>query len=552
MMSVYDQKPWVHHYGTVPEEIDCQPVPLYDIIARWKNCDDRIAIVLEDKDVTYQALWNMVQRVAEGLRRLGVKPRDRVALILPNSLAFVQAYFATLLVGSTVVALNPLYTLPELTRLLQDAEPTALIVPPEMVAKVPPTLLPLPWPVVMASANNDPKSEQEAKNVYPTASMLTQWLDLPPIEDDDVPAIDPQKDLALLQYTGGTTGWPKGAMLTHWNLLANAEQSRLWMANLLSPTQDTVLIALPLFHAYAMTVGMNLGLLIGARLVLMPRFNPEQAALLIARTKPTLFPGAPTMYVALTQYALAHDLDLTSIKGCISGSAPLPRSVQENFEKLTHGRIVEGYGLTEASPVTHCQPLWPVDYQAPGIGLPYPSTAVRIVDNMGKDVEPGEVGELIIQGPQVMQGYWRRPEETSQVLKEGWLYTGDLAMMDQEGFFAIQDRKKDLIIYSGFNVYPREVEEILYHHPAVKEACVVGVPDAYHGERVTAYIVPKAGVTPDLEDIDRFCQQNLASYKRPRSYQVVDQLPKSAIGKILRRELARQAAEDQGEIAHEQ
>jgi long-chain acyl-CoA synthetase len=304
------------------------------------------------------------------------------------------------------------------------------------------------------------------------------------------------------------------------------------------------LIALPLFHAYGMTVGMNLGLLIGSRLVLIARFHPESASRTIEQTRPTLFPGAPTMYVALSQYAREHNLYLRSITGCISGSAPLPQHVQEGFEQLTGGKIVEGYGLTEASPVTHCQPLWPVDYHRRGIGLPYPSTQARIVDEAGRDVPVGEVGELIVQGPQIMQGYWRRPEDTLSVLRQRWLYTGDLAKMDEEGYFSIEARKKDLIICSGFNVYPSEVEEVLYRFPGIQEVSVVGIPDAYRGESVRAYIVPRADTKIELEAINEFCQQHLASYKRPRSYRIVDDLPKSAIGKILRRELARQAAQD--------
>ncbi len=550
-MSVYDQKPWLKHYGTVPKELVAEPRPLYDIVARWKDQTQRVAVVLENEQITYPRLWDMIRQTAEGFRRLGIKPRDRVALLLPNSLAFVLAYFGALLLNATVVALNPLYTMEELSTLLQDSEPKVLVVLPELVHVVPAHLLPLPWPVVIASADNDEKKERDAQRVYPQASVLTEWLGLSPIKDEMVPFVDPVNDVALLQYTGGTTGIPKGAMLSHWNLLANAEQSRLWMQNLLSSDQDTVLIALPVFHAYGMTVGMNLGLLTGSRLVFMARFHPESAADWIVKTRPSLFPGAPTMYVALSQYARAHNLDLTSIKGCISGSAPLPQYVQESFEQLTGGRIVEGYGLTEASPVTHCQPLWPVDYRAQGIGLPYPSTAVRIVDQEERDVPVGEVGELIVQGPQVMRGYWRRPQETQAVLREGWLYTGDLAEMDEEGYFTIQERKKDLIICSGFNVYPREVEEVLYHFPGVEEVAVVGIPDSYRGESVRAYIVPQRDTTLEFKDIDNFCRERLVSYKRPRSYRIVDQLPKSPIGKILRRELARQAAKDLDEVTHE-
>ncbi len=543
-MSVYDQKPWLKHYGSVPKELTAKPQPLYDIICRWTNQTKRVAVVTEKEQITYPHLWDLIRRVAEGMRQQGVMAGDRVALLLPNSVAFLEAYFGALLLNAAVVPLNPLYTMTELATLLQDSEPQVLIAPPELVRVVPPNLLPLPWPVVIASSDNDEEKELDAKKLYPQAGLFTEWLKLSPIKEEKIAPVDPIKDTALIQYTGGTTGVPKGAMLTHWNLLANAEQSRLWIEGLLSSEQDVTLIALPLFHAYGMTVGMNLGLLIGSRLVLIARFHPESASRTIEQTRPTLFPGAPTMYVALSQYAREHNLDLRSITGCISGSAPLPQHVQEGFEQLTGGKIVEGYGLTEASPVTHCQPLWPVDYHRRGIGLPYPSTQARIVDEAGRDVPVGEVGELIVQGPQIMQGYWRRPEDTLSVLRQRWLYTGDLAKMDEEGYFSIEARKKDLIICSGFNVYPSEVEEVLYRFPGIQEVSVVGIPDAYRGESVRAYIVPRADTKIELEAINEFCQQHLASYKRPRSYRIVDDLPKSAIGKILRRELARQAAQD--------
>lgn len=542
-MSAYSEKPWLQHYGEVPHTLKEPLKPLYDVIERWGQ-DSRTAVVLEDREVSYSTLWSMVNRVARGLEQLGIHKGDRVAILLPNSLAFVQAYFGALRAGAVVVALNPLYTPAELAALFMDSEPRVLIVPPEAAGKLPPGL---PWPVMMADMHNRHKVEEEARLVYPQAHLFSDWLSLPEIENS--PHIDPEKDLALLQYTGGTTGLPKGAMLTHANLWANAEQSRLWMQSLLSGGQDTVLIALPLFHAYGMTVGMNLGLLIGARLVLMARFHPEQAASWIVRTHPTLFPGAPTMYVALAQYATEHNLDLTSIKGCISGSAPLPQAVQQDFERLTRGRIVEGYGLTEASPVTHCQPVWAVDIRRPGIGLPYPSTEVRIIDSSGRDVPAGEPGELLVRGPQVMRGYWKRPEETQAALQGGWLYTGDVAAMDADGYFTIQDRKKDLIICSGFNVYPREIEEVLYQYPGVEEACVIGIPDPYRGETVKAVIVPREGTALDAGEIEAFCKERLVSYKRPRVYEMVDHLPKSAIGKILRRELSRAASQHGQEVS---
>lgn len=527
-------KPWLQFYDGVPHDLVETPQPLYQIL-QGKPAQ-QVALIFEQQTRTYGELWENTGRIARALANMGINKGDRVALLLPNCFAFVESYYGILRRGAIVVALNPLYTPAELAVLLLDAAPKALIVPTQAVSQLPPGL---PFPVIFADIANDRENEHEASARYPGSLCLSDWLAID--QKPEAIEIDPTQDVAVLQYTGGTTGTPKGAMLTHWNLFANAIQSRWWMHHLLADGQDTVLLGLPLFHVYGMTVGMNLGLLIGARLLLLPRFTPQAAAEMVALHHPTIFPGAPTMYVALAEYARHAQLDLSSIRGCISGSAPLPQQVQEEFERLTGGRLVEGYGLSEASPVTHCQPLWDAPRKA-GIGLPYPSTEVRIVDDEGKDVNIGAAGELWIKGPQVMKGYWRRPEETKDTLSpEGWLRTGDVAVMDSDGYFRIVDRKKDVIICSGFNVYPREVEEVLYQYPAVQEASVVGIPDAYRGETIKAYIVSRNGSLLDLDDLNAFCRQRLAGYKVPRFYEVVDTLPKSAVGKILRRVLRDQS-----------
>lgn len=526
-----ESRPWHRSYGPVPSHLTESPAPLYSILEG--HDPNQIAVVLGDKALTYGALWAETTRIASALAQHGIGLGDRVAMLLPNSFGFVQMYFGALRQGAVVVALNPLYTTSELVGLLMDAQPKLLVVPVEALDRLPPGL---PFGVLFADVFGDPQREHLAAARYPGALCLSDWLALESLPWDP-PTIRPEYDLAALQYTGGTTGTPKGAMLTHWNLLANALQSRWWVTPILeNASQHGVLLGLPMFHVYGMTVGMNLGLSIGARLILLPRFTPESAVDAIKQHRPTFFPGAPTMYAALEAHARHARVDLSSIRGCISGSAPLPRAVQESFEAATGGKLVEGYGLSEASPVTHCQPLWDAERKT-GIGFPFPGTDARIVNEEGDPVAVGEAGELLVRGPQVMQGYWHREEETQNTVQDGWLFTGDVAVMDADGYFQIVDRKKDLIICSGFNVYPREIEDVLYGFPGILEACVVGVPDPYRGETVKAFLVPRPQAVLDIDALSAYCRQHLAGYKVPRFYEVVDSLPKSAVGKVLRRAL---------------
>lgn len=360
--------------------------------------------------------------------------------------------------------------------------------------------------------------------------------------------VDAERDLALLQYTGGTTGVAKGCMLSHYNLVANTFQSKLWQYRN-QDSKERYLAALPFFHVFGMTVLMNLSIATAGTLYLVPRFNIGDILKLIGTHKPTVFPGAPTMYTALIHHPERGRYDLSSVKVCISGAAPLPLEVQTQFEGITGGRLVEGYGLTEASPVTHANNIWETR-KVGSIGIPFPDTDARVVDTeSGEELPPGEIGELVVKGPQVMAGYWNRPEETAQALRGGWLYTGDMAKMDEDGFFYILDRKKDMIIAGGFNIYPREVEEVLYEHPAVQDAAVVGIPDAYRGETVKAYIVCKSDAAVSAEELDAWCRTRLASFKVPRQYEFRKELPKSIIGKVLRRKLLE---EEMGKAKHAQ
>ena len=347
----------------------------------------------------------------------------------------------------------------------------------------------------------------------------------------------PVADLALLQYTGGTTGLSKGAMLTHRNLIANATQVREWMPGL-EEGGERILAVMPFFHVYGLSVCLNLGAMLAASLIMLPKFDLQQVLKLIDKEKPTLFPGAPPIYVAINNHPKVHQYNLRSIKACISGAAALPVEVKARFEALTGGTLVEGYGLTEASPVTHCNPIGGKQV-AGAIGLPLPDTDMKVVDleNGTDEVAPGTEGELCIRGPQVMAGYWNRAEETARTIRDGWLHTGDIARTDAEGFTAIVDRAKDMIIAGGFNVYPREVEEVLFEHPAILEAAVAGVPDEYRGQTVKAYVVLKPGESLGAEELIAFCRERMAKFKAPTLVEFRGSLPKTMIGKVLRRVL---------------
>src|SRR5437660_924373 len=360
---------------------------------------------------------------------------------------------------------------------------------------------------------------------------------LPKTPADSVQTPANPDDVAVLQYTGGTTGTPKGAMLTHRNLVANAVQCAAWFVTG-AHGPERVLGAIPLFHVYGLTAVMLLSIVKGGEVILYPNPRDIGAILkLIHKTKPSLFPGVPTMYISIILHPNLAKYDLRSVRVCVSGAAPLPNEVRKQFEAATGGRIVEGYGLTEASPVTHCNPINGIVKEC--IGIPFPDTDAKLVDpeDGSREVPPGEIGELAVRGPQVMKGYWNHPEETAAVLRNGWLLTGDIAKMDEDGYFSIVDRKKDLILCSGYNVYPREVEEVLFMHPAVAEAAAIGVPDAYRGESVKSFVVLKGGMRATEDEIVAFCKERLAAFKVPKAVEFTTDLPKSLVGKVLRREL---------------
>ncbi|MCM3291276.1 long-chain fatty acid--CoA ligase [Paenibacillus sp. MER 180] len=546
------EKPWLRHY---PQEID----PTYDyprqnvaqfLIDAAQEYPTRPALEFMGKQLSYERLLEECCRFANALVRLGIGRQERVAIMLPNCPQTVIAYYGTLMAGCIAVLTNPLYKERELAIQLADSGAAAIITldvlyPRVRAAQARTTLRHaiitsikdyLPFPKNVLFAFKMKKNVQAAgitydDQVHAFAPLLKS---VPP--KFMCAEIDGEHDLALLQYTGGTTSTPKGVMLTHQNLVANTMQSASWFYKV-KRGEEIFLGALPFFHVFGMTILMNLCTLCRGMNVLVPKFEPSEMLRIIHKLRPTVFPGAPTMYISLINHPDTDRYDLSSIHTCISGAASLPLEVQEKFEAITGCVLIEGYGLTEASPITHANLLWGKRKNG-SIGIPFPDTEAKIVDSYtGEELPQGEVGELVVRGPQVMKGYWNKPEETVTALRDGWLYTGDLGRQDEDGFFSIIDRKKDLIIAGGFNIYPREVEEVLYEHPCVKEAVVVGVPDSYRGETVKAYIVTRTGTQVTQEELNVWCRERMASFKVPRQYEFRSELPKTIAGKVLRRML---------------
>lgn len=546
------QTPWYLHYPSeVPKTYPYPKQNLADfLIASAERYPNGTALSFMGKRVSYKQLLASSYRFAHALAKLGAGKGDRVAIVLPNCPQLVIAYYGTLLAGGVVVMTNPLYVQRELVHQLKDSDVRLIVTLDLLYGKVSAAARELPDAQLVVTSIKDylpfpknwlypikAKREGIERKVAYGARVhrfgeLLRAAPASPVHTE----VDAERDLALLQYTGGTTGLAKGVMLTHYNLVANTVQASLWFYKS-APGKERYLAALPFFHVFGLTVLLNQAIMLGGELILVPRFEAESILRLIERQKPTVFPGAPTMYIALINHPNVRAYDLSSIRICISGAAPLPQEVQERFEAITGGRLIEGYGLTEASPVTHANNIW--EYRKKGsIGLPFPDTLAKIVDpKTGAELPVGTMGELAIRGPQVMAGYWNLPEETEKALQDGWLRTGDLARMDEEGFFYIMDRMKDMIIAGGYNIFPREVEEVLFGHPAIAEAVVLGVPDPYRGETVKVYAVLKEGAQLTGPELRAWCKERLAAYKVPRIYEFRDSLPKTLAGKVLRRKL---------------
>lgn len=522
------------------------PALSLDALLRQSGRDlgDRQAMLFLGSQWTWRQLTEAAGRFAATLGNLGVRRGDRVLIMLPNCPQAVAAFYGTLWARAVAVMVNPLYVERELSQILADSGAKLILALDRLEPRVSAVTKSYPGVQVVYTHITDMLPIPKRQIAEVVARRRGQWRDVPLalslrhlLAPDALSAQAVQSDeLAALQYTGGTTGTPKAVMLSHRNLVANAIQTMVWSRR---PREvgARVMGVLPFFHVYGMTVAMNLALVSGAALIIEPRFDAKELTDALVNYRPRFFPATPTMYVAVTAEAEGRELDLSFIAACISGSAPLPRRVQDAFEALTRGYLVEGYGLSEASPVTHCNPL-SEKRKLGTVGVPFPDTQGLVANADGRIAAFGEPGEIWVRGPQVMLGYWQRPAETAQVLtSEGWLKTGDVGVLDEDGFLTVVDRIKDLIIAGGYNIYPREVEDVLCNHPQVSEAAVFGVADPYLGQSVRAAVVPKAGAELEVEELRSHCLSQLAKYKVPRSFDIRPDLPKSVLGKTLRRVL---------------
>ena len=553
-----EQQVWHQFYDPeVASSLDYPQTTLYELFEKAvQESPGRAATLFFGARISYRKLGQLVDRFAAALASLGVKPEDSVALILPNLPAYPVAHFAAMKLGAVLVPTNPLYVERELEYQLNNSGAETIVALDKLhrriSAVVPSTsvkrviyasvqdFLPFPLNLAYKIKNRHEPPVEPAPDVYFYSKLLKKRFPV-----GEAHRARPG-DTAMFLYTGGTTGVSKGAVLTHRNLLVNVVQTRTWLVGF-RDRAETILAVLPFFHSYGMTTSLHLAIQAQATLLLLPRFDVADVIKRIKKHRPTIFCGVPSMYNAINHSPRVAPEDVNSIRLCVSGGAALPAEVQSKFEELTGGKLVEGYGLSETSPVAIVNPMF--GHRKSGtIGVPIPDTMARVVDHQTRSVlSPGEVGELAIKGPQVMREYWNMPEETRGVLEDGWLYTGDLARQDEEGFITIVDRKKDIIISAGMNVYPREIEEVLLTHPDVVEVAVVGVPSRVREEVVKAFIVTAAGKKVAKTDIIDFCVDQLSKYKIPKQIEFRSQLPKSGVGKILKRVLLEEEAQKLGE-----
>ncbi|MFH2219790.1 MAG: long-chain fatty acid--CoA ligase [Pseudomonadota bacterium] len=549
----YQDKPWLANYEKgVPEKIEFEEICLPDILERTAGeFPENMALLFQGYTVTFRQLNEMVNRFSGVLTDFGIRKGDSVAILLPNLIPCVVAYFATLKIGGISVMNNPLYSDRELEHQINDSGSKVLITVDllcnRMIDLRPKTgikqivytsigdYLPFPknllFPLVA-------KKKKLAADVKP-AENVYKWKDL--LGRSSTPSPDVKlsfDDIAMFQYTGGTTGVSKGVILTHGNLSKQVQQLRAWFPTL-NKGEEISLGALPFFHVFGLSVVMNFSVYMGWGDILVPKPQPDALLETIRKFKPTFAALVPTMYIGMLSHPDINKTDMTSIKGCFSGSAPLPVEVIRDFEQKTKAVIVEGFGLTETTPVTHINPFAGGKRKVGSVGVPISDTLCRISDlNDGTiDMPVGETGELLIKGPQVMKGYWNRPEETAQSFTDGWLHTGDIAKIDEEGYFYIVDRKKDMIISGGYNVYPRDIEEVFYENPKVQEACAIGVPHPTRGEAAKVFVVLREGKTATQEELIEYCSGKMAKYKLPTEVEFRKELPKTNVGKILRKNL---------------
>ncbi|MFV9675811.1 MAG: long-chain-fatty-acid--CoA ligase [Anaerolineales bacterium] len=558
------ERPWFKHYESeVPKSIEYPEVPLYHFIENAAaKYPDQACAIFKGSEITYAEMDEIIDSLAGALAAMGVKKGTPVGIFMPNSPQFVMAFYAILKAGGIVVATNPLYTAREIEHQMKDSGTEIMLVMSNfysMIKEVQPKTpikklivtnikeyLPgmLRFLFTLTKEKKDGHRVELGEGDYWLQDLLKEY------SAADRPQIDMKpKDDALYQYSGGTTGLSKAAIATHGNLVANTLQIKSWLPSV-KEGGETVLMAIPMFHVYGMVAGMSFGIAAAASMVMIP--NPRDMGDVlgsISKYRPTIYPGVPAMYNAINNHpdVKAGKVDVSSIKACISGSAPLMRETQATFEELTGGKLVEGYGLSEAPTATHCNPVFGISKEG-SIGIPLPDVDARIIslDDEVTVLETGEIGELVMKGPQVMKGYLSMPTETTNAIRDGWLYTGDIAYMDEDGYFFIVDRKKELIKPSGFQVWPREVEEVIAENPKVLEVGVAGIPDAYRGETVKAWVVLKPGETLTADEVKAWCKEHMAAFKVPTHVEFRDELPKTTIGKVLRRELVRQDREKQG------
>jgi len=549
------ETPWLKNYEDgVPSSLTYPRVPLTNFLAEAaKFYPKNAAIIFAGRKISYGELLEYVNALGNALVALGVKKGDRVALLLPNSPPYIIGYYGILQAGGMVVNLSPFSVERELLLLLNHAEARIIIVAeplfPRITCIVPQSSL---EHILVACLQEWGEREKVPgrkrfaipRDKSPRVISLESLMTKPTRKKAPAVELHPE-DGALLQYTGAISDGIKGVVLTHGNLVANTLQIASWVIRA-RKGKEVFLSVLPFFHVYGMAVAMNMPIYLSSTMVILPRFEVRSILQSIKRYRPTFFPGVPPMFVALSQEKDAERYNISCLRVCYSGAAPLSMEILEDFEKLTGARITEGYGLAEASPATHCNPIFG-KRKLGSVGLPYPDTLARIMDlETGEQVlRPGEVGELCIRGPQVMKGYWKLDQETAKTVRDGWLYTGDIARMDEEGYFYILDIKKDMIIAGGFNIYPKDIDQVLAEHPKVAQAVAVGIPDRYRGETVKALVVLKPGESATEEEILDFCRKNLAKYKVPTQLEFRQALPKSTSGKILRRMLRQQALDEE-------
>jgi len=583
----YQDHPWKKHYpGHVPAEMDFEEIFLPDFLERSaQRFPDKTALIFQGYSVSYRELKDMVDRFAACLKAFGIQKGDSVAILLPNTIPCVVSYYAIIKLGAIVVMNNPLYADPELEHQFNDSGAKVLITldllanrmidlrPKTNISQIVYTsladYLPFPKSFMLKTIGKTRKVNDwtgwfpgmslikyisfvdsigkrfgnlqnltadvnTAPDVYHWKNLLAQY------EPDSTKVLLNFDDVAMYQYTGGTTGISKGVMLTHGNMSKQIQQANIWFPEL-EDGKEVVLGALPFFHVFGLTTIMNFSIYKGWTDILVPKPQADQLLETIHHYRPTFTPLVPTIFINMLNDPAIKKTDMTSIKACFSGSAPLAVDIIHEFEKLTGAVIIEGFGMTESSPVTHMNPYSGIR-KVGSVGIPIPDTDCRIVDlETGEnDIPVGQPGELIVKGPQVMKGYKNRPDETEKTLRDGWLYTGDIATMDEDGYFYIVDRKKDMIISGGFNVYPRDIDEVIYQHPKVQEACSIGIPHPTRGEAAKVFIILKENETATENEIIDFCKTRLAKYKWPVEIEFRKELPKTNVGKILRKDLRKE------------